>query len=115
MTSLRKDWFEHVKKTRKKLSRKNAPCSHVDAMKKASESWPTIKQKILRKRKRGKTSTQRDDENLCKNPRGLRGKTQSARNERRLKCFIAHRVCVKKHTIVFSLIFYTSERLCKSQ
>ena len=52
MTSLRKDWFEHVKKTRKKLSRKNAPCSHVEAMKKASETWPAIKQKILRKRKR---------------------------------------------------------------
>ena len=52
MDSLRKQWFEHVKKTRKKLSRKNAPCSHVDAMKKASETWPAVKQKILRKRKR---------------------------------------------------------------
>ena len=52
MESLRKQWFEHVKKTRKKLSRKNAPCSHVDAMKKASETWPAVKQKILRKRKR---------------------------------------------------------------
>ena len=52
MDSLRKQWFEHVKKTRKKLSRKNAPCSHVDAMKKASETWPAAKQKILRKRKR---------------------------------------------------------------
>ena len=52
MESLRKQWFEHVKKTRKKMSRKNAPCSHVDAMKKASEAWPAVKQKILRKRKR---------------------------------------------------------------
>ena len=52
MESLRKQWFEHVKKTREKLSRKNAPCSHVDAMKKASETWPTVKLKILRKRKR---------------------------------------------------------------
>ena len=52
MESLRKQWFEHVKKTRKKLSRKNNPCSHVDAMKKASETWPAVKQKILRKRKR---------------------------------------------------------------
>ena len=52
MESLRKQWFEHVKKTRKKMSRKNAPCSHVDAMKKASETWPAVKQKILRKRKR---------------------------------------------------------------
>ena len=55
MTSLRKEWFLYVSKTRKKLSRgSKEPVSHRDAMKKASESWPKEKEKILRRIKREK-------------------------------------------------------------
>ena len=50
MQSMRKEWFEHVRKTRSKLSTKKNPCSHRDAMRKASDSWSKVKTKILRKR-----------------------------------------------------------------
>ena len=55
MTSLRKEWFQYVSKTRKKLSRgMKVPIAHRDAMKKASETWPKEKEKILRRIKREK-------------------------------------------------------------
>ena len=55
MTSLRKEWFLYVSKTRKKMSRGcKEPVSHREAMKKASESWPKEKEKLLRKIKREK-------------------------------------------------------------
>ena len=55
MTSLRKEWFLYVGKTRKKMSRgSKEPVSHREAMKKASESWPKEKEKILRRMKREK-------------------------------------------------------------
>jgi hypothetical protein len=55
MTSLRKEWFQYVSKTRKKMSRgSKEPATHREAMKKASESWPKEKQKILRRIKREK-------------------------------------------------------------
>ena len=50
---MRKDWFEHVQKTRKKLSRgKKVPIAHVAAMKAASVTWPTVKAKLVKKRER---------------------------------------------------------------
>ena len=50
---MRKDWFEHVQKTRKKLSRgKKQPITHVAAMKEASVTWPTVKAKLIKKRER---------------------------------------------------------------
>ena len=51
--TLRNDWFDHVKKTRKKLS-KGLPelVKHRDAMKKASETWPDVKVKIKRRNAR---------------------------------------------------------------
>ncbi len=53
MTSLRKDWFEHVRKTRKKMSRGQKDLvDHRAAMKQASQSWPKEKEKILKRRKR---------------------------------------------------------------
>ena len=39
-------------KTRKKLSTKKKPCSHRDAMAKASVTWPKIKERLQRKAKR---------------------------------------------------------------
>ena len=53
MTSLRKEWFEWVKKTRKKMSKgQKELVQHRDAMKSASVSWPKEKERILKKRKR---------------------------------------------------------------
>ena len=56
--SMRKEWFEHVAKTRKRMSTKKNPCTHRDAMRKASETWSKTKSKILRARaKVAKTSS----------------------------------------------------------
>ena len=56
--SMRVHWFDHVAKTRKRMSRgKKDPVSHRDAMREASQSWPTVKKKITRKLKR----TQKQD------------------------------------------------------
>ena len=52
MTSLRSEWFEYVKKIRKKNSKKDKPCSHTEAMKIASQSWAAVKLKLEKKRKR---------------------------------------------------------------
>ena len=53
MTSLRKEWFEHVRKTRKKMSRGQKDLvDHRAAMKCASQTWPKEKEKILKRRKR---------------------------------------------------------------
>ena len=57
MTSLRKEWFLFVGKTRKKMSRgSKVQVSHREAMKKASEKWPKEKEKILRRIKREEKS-----------------------------------------------------------
>ena len=50
--SMRKKWFEHVKKTRKKLQRKDKGTTHRAAMKAASVTWPQEKVKIQNKIKR---------------------------------------------------------------
>ena len=53
MTTLRSDWFHHVSKTRKKMSRgSKEQVSHKSAMRAASITWPKEKEKLLRKRKR---------------------------------------------------------------
>ena len=45
-TSMRKLWFEHVSKTRRKLQRKDKTATHRQAMKEASITWPKEKVKI---------------------------------------------------------------------
>jgi hypothetical protein len=50
--SMRQLWFAHVQKVRTKLNRGKNTCSHRDAMKQASVTWPDIKKKIERKRSR---------------------------------------------------------------
>ena len=47
-SSMRKEWFDYVRKVRKKMSRGKGtpPCTHRQAMSAASESWPTEKVKI---------------------------------------------------------------------
>ena len=52
--SMRQLWFDHVRKTRAKVGTKKNPCSHRDAMKVASTSWPKLKNKIQKKRARAK-------------------------------------------------------------
>tara|TARA_B100000809_G_scaffold22982_1_gene20162 strand:- start:228 stop:446 length:219 start_codon:yes stop_codon:yes gene_type:complete len=50
---MRSAWFEHVRKTRKKLSKgKKEPVSHRVAMQQASSTWPKEKEKVLRAQKR---------------------------------------------------------------
>ena len=49
-SAMRKNWFEHVSKTRKKMARqKREPVSHREAMKEASQSWAAEKQKLLKR------------------------------------------------------------------
>ena len=51
--TMRNHWFDHVRKTRKKMSRgKKVQCSHRDAMVEASTTWPTMRKKVLNKTKR---------------------------------------------------------------
>ena len=53
MTTLRSDWFGHVEKTRKKLSKgKKEKVEHRVAMKAASITWPKEKEKLLKRRRR---------------------------------------------------------------
>ena len=50
--NMRVNWFAHVRKTRKKMSKglkKGELVSHREAMKTASQSWPNIKGKLVRK------------------------------------------------------------------
>ena len=63
--NMRHYWFEHVRKTRKKLSKgKDIPATHREAMTQASATWPEnrvkLKKKLEREQKRldkiGKTS-----------------------------------------------------------
>ena len=50
--TMRNEWFDHVRKTRKKMSRGKNQISHRDAMKAASGTWPEAKAKLIRTRKR---------------------------------------------------------------
>ncbi len=53
MNSMRKEWFNFVAVTRKKMQRKSKePVTHRGAMKEASIVWPKEKAKILNRRKR---------------------------------------------------------------
>ena len=51
--SMRVHWFDHVRKTRKRLTRETKQAvTHREAMQKASVSWPEIKEKLLKKKAR---------------------------------------------------------------
>ena len=51
--TMRHEWFEHVRKTRKKMSKgKDKQVAHREAMRQASESWPKQKEKVLKKKRR---------------------------------------------------------------
>lgn len=51
--TMRQHWFDHVRRTRVKLTKKTKEnVSHREAMKVASDSWQAEKQKIQRSIKR---------------------------------------------------------------
>ena len=51
--SMRKEWFEHVRKTRVKMSKgKKDKVTHRDAMQAASVTWSAVKEKVERRIKR---------------------------------------------------------------
>ena len=52
MENMRKNWFDWVHKTRKKMRRKDSTTTHRDAMKAASLTWPKEKAKIQNRIKR---------------------------------------------------------------
>ena len=60
MKNMRSQWFNYVKQTRAKESRKrkrekgkeSAPCSHREAMRIASETWGKEKTKLIKRQKR---------------------------------------------------------------
>ena len=61
MNSMRKEWFNFVAVTRKKLQRKTKETvSHRAAMKEASLVWPKEKAKILNRQKREQVSILRE-------------------------------------------------------
>ena len=58
---MRKKWFEHVSKTRKKLQRTDKTTTHRQAMTAASVTWPKEKLKIQNKVKREKRKLEKAD------------------------------------------------------
>ena len=75
MTTLRSDWFSHVSKTRKKMSRgSKEQVPHRAAMKAASITWPKEKEKLLRKRRREAKKIDKP----AKKPKTAESKTEEA-------------------------------------
>ena len=50
--SMRKEWFDHVRKTRVKMSRGKEQVTHRLAMQEASKTWADTKSKIERRHQR---------------------------------------------------------------
>ena len=50
--NFRKEWFNFVARTRKKLFRRDKSTTHKTAMAEASKSWAKEKQKLIRKHAR---------------------------------------------------------------
>ena len=67
---MRKLWFGHVNKTRKKLQRKDKTASHRQAMKEASITWPKEKVKIQNKFKREQRKLAKEKQN--REPQGVK-------------------------------------------
>ena len=65
--SMRVRWFDHVRKTRKKLTRDlKQPVTHREAMQKASTTWPEIKEKLVKKRIRAEKQKAKALKNAAK-------------------------------------------------
>ena len=60
-TSMRVHWFEHVRKTRKRLSKeRKEPVTHQEAMRQASTTWATKKVKVQKRIQREKKKSQKN-------------------------------------------------------
>ena len=58
---MRSAWFEHVRKTRRKLSKgKKEQVSHRVAMQHASSTWPKEKEKVQRAQKRAQRKKEKE-------------------------------------------------------
>ena len=49
---MKKSWIEHVLETRRKGNRGKKTMTHKEAMRAASLTWPKVKKRILRQRKK---------------------------------------------------------------
>ena len=59
-TNMRKSWFEHVAKTRKKLCRTNKDTTHREAMTAASVTWAAEKVKIMNRNRRAERKAEKE-------------------------------------------------------
>ena len=62
--NMRKKWFEHVQKTRKKLQRQKKDTTHRQAMTAASATWPKEKVKIQNKIRRERKKAEKEARNI---------------------------------------------------
>lgn len=62
--SMKSMWFDHVSKTRKKMSKGKQTCTHQNAMKAASTTWPAIRNRIEKKRLKEAKRKTREDKKL---------------------------------------------------
>ena len=59
--TMRHHWFNHVAKTRKKLTKaRKQPVSHREAMREASTTWAPIKERLQKKLARAKKKAARN-------------------------------------------------------
>ena len=64
---MRSHWFEHVRKTRKKMTRASkGDITHQAAMREASTSWPAEKVKLVKKLKRAENKENKEKRELNK-------------------------------------------------
>ena len=64
---MRSYWFEHVRKTRKKMSRESKDgVTHQAAMRQASTTWETEKAKLVKKLKRAEKKENKEKRELNK-------------------------------------------------
>ena len=61
-TSMRVHWFEHVRKTRKRMTREQKkPVTHQDAMRQASTTWATKKVRVQKRLEREKKKLEKNN------------------------------------------------------
>ena len=58
--NLRTEWFNHVAAVHKKALRKNKTATRRESMKLASETWPKLKAKLIRKKERAEKTHKKE-------------------------------------------------------
>ena len=65
--TMRNHWFDHVAKTRKKLTRaRKAPVTHREAMREASVTWGAIKDRVRKRMNRAAAKNTRPTKKIKK-------------------------------------------------